>query len=118
MVLPKYNLIEDFIHHILSGCDVHYCLCCHDELFEQVLMFFRAVAHWETNLNGIELVPSLDLRRGQHHRCTVMNAVEGNLLNMSWDVLEASVDEGTPSIDGICGRISRQLEGLQPYYQG
>jgi len=41
------------------------------------------------------------------------NAVEGDLLNMGWDVLEASIDEGTPSIDGIHGHIRRQMERLQ-----
>ena len=33
------------------------------------------------------------------------NAVEGNLLNMGQDVLEMSVNEGTPSIDGVYSRI-------------
>jgi len=42
----------------------------------------------------------------------MMNAMEGNLLNMSRYVLEASVDEGTPSIDGIRGRVHRHLETL------
>ena len=46
------------------------------------------------------------------------NAVEGDLLNVGRDVLEASVDEGTPSIDGVRGRVRRQLERLQLYRQG
>ena len=61
---PKYNLVEDFIHHILSGCDVHYGLRCHDEFLEQVLMFLRAVTHREASLHGVEVIPGLDLRRG------------------------------------------------------
>ena len=46
------------------------------------------------------------------------NVVEGNLLNVGQDVLETSVDEGTPSIDGVRGHIRRQLEGLQLHHQG
>ena len=109
---PKYKLIKDLVHHILSGCDVYYGLRCHDEFFEQVLMLLKAVAHWETSLHGVELIPSLDLCRGQRHRRTMMNAVEGDLPNADRDILETSIDRGTPRIDGICGRIRCQLERL------
>ena len=46
------------------------------------------------------------------------NAMEGDLLNVSQDVLEMSVDEGTPSIDGVRGHVRRQLERLQLHRQG
>ena len=64
---PKYNLVEDFVHHILSGCDVHDGLRCIDELRDQVPMLLRAIAHRGAGLHGVELVPGLDLRRGQRH---------------------------------------------------
>ena len=70
-------------------------------------MFLRAIAHWEANLHGIELVPSLDLRHGQRHRRTMMNAVKGDLLNTSQNIMEASVNEGTLSIYGVHGRVRR-----------
>ena len=66
----------------------------------------------------MELVPSLDLHRGQRHRCTMTNVVEGDLLNTGQNVVEASVDEGTMSIDGVHGCIRCQLEGLQLHRQG
>ena len=81
-------------------------------------MFLKAIAHWEASLHGMELVPSLDLRRGQRHHCTMTNAMKGDLLNADQNVMEASVNEGTPSIDGICGRVCRQLERLQLHCQG
>ena len=56
---PKYKLIKDLVHYILSGCVVHYGLRCHDKLFQQVLMFFRAITRGETNLYSVEFVPSL-----------------------------------------------------------
>ena len=46
------------------------------------------------------------------------NAVEGDLPNMGWDILEMSINEGTPSIDGICGHVSRQLEKFRLHRQG
>jgi hypothetical protein len=64
---PKYKLIKHLVHHILSGCDVHYGLRCHGELFKQVLMLLRAIAYWETGLHGIELMPYLNLHRSQRH---------------------------------------------------
>ena len=59
---PKYNLIEDFVHHILSGCDVHDGLCHCGEIFYQIFMSLRAIANREANLHGVEIMPSLDLR--------------------------------------------------------
>jgi len=41
-----------------------------------------------------------------------MNVMEGNLLNIGGDVLETSGDGGTPSIEGVCGYVRRQLERL------
>jgi len=32
--------------------------------------------------------------------------------------LETSVDEGTPTIDGVCGHVHRQLERFQLHRQG
>ena len=59
---PKYNLVEDFVHHILSRCDVHDGLRRYSEFFYQVLMSLRAIANQEANLHGMEVMPGLDLR--------------------------------------------------------
>ena len=115
---PKYKLIKDLVHQILSGCDVYYGLRCHGEFFKQVLMLLRAIAHWETSLHGMEFVPSLDLHHGQRHRRTMTNAMEGDLLNADRDILEMSIDRGTPGIDDVHGRVRRQLERLQLRCQG
>ena len=42
----------------------------------------------------MELVPSLDLCCGQHHRCTTTDAIKGDLLDMGQDIVEAGIDEG------------------------
>ena len=118
MIYLKYKLIEDLVHHILSRCDVYCGLRYHGEFFKQVLMLLKAVAHWETCFHGVKLVPSLNLCHGPRHRRTMMNAMEGDLLNMGRDVLETSVDGGTPSIDGVHGCVHRQLERLQLHHQG
>ena len=60
---PKYNLVEDFVHHILSGCDVHDGLRHRGEIFYQIFMSLRAIANREANLHGVEVIPGLDLRR-------------------------------------------------------
>ena len=63
-------------------------------------------------------MPGLDLRRGKRHQRAMTNAMKGDLLDMGRNVVEAGVDEGTPSVDDIYGRIRRQLEGLQLNHQG
>ena len=60
---PKYNLVEDFVHHILSGCDVHDGLRRYGEIFYQIFMSLRTIANREANLHGVEIMPDLDLRR-------------------------------------------------------
>ena len=44
--------------------------------------------------------------------------MEGDLLDVSQDVLEMIIEKGTSSIDGIYGRVRRQLERLQLHRQG
>ena len=48
----------------------------------------------------------------------MMDAMEGDLLDMGQTIVEVGVDEGASSIDGICGRVRCQLEGLQLHHQG
>ena len=81
-------------------------------------MTLRAIVSWEANLHGMEIMPGLDLRRSQRHRRAVMNAVKGNLLDTDWDVLETSVNEGTPGIDSVRGHVRCQVKRLQLHYLG
>ena len=113
MVPPKYNLVEGFVHHILSRCDVHDGLHRYGEFFNQIFMSLRAIANREANLHGVEVMPGLDLCRSLRHRCVVTNTMKSNLLDAGRDVLEMSVNEGTPRIDGVHGRVCCQLERFQ-----
>ena len=61
---PKYNLVEDFVHHILSECDVHDGLRRYGEFFYQIFMSLGAIANQEANLHGVEVMPGPDLRHG------------------------------------------------------
>ena len=70
-------------------------------------MILGAVTHREASLHGVELMPGLDLRRGQRHRCAMKDAMEGDLLDADWNVMEVSSDEGALSIDSIHGRVCR-----------
>ena len=49
----------------------------------------------------MKLVPSLNLRHGQRHRCTATDAMEGDLLDRGLDVMEAGVDEGPRALTVI-----------------
>ena len=70
-------------------------------------MLLGDVAHQETNLHGMEIVPDLDLCHGQRHRCATMDAMEGDLLETGWDVMEVSINEGALSIDEYHSCIHR-----------
>ena len=107
MIYPKYKLIKDLVNHILSGCDVHNGLRRYDEFFHKIFILLGAIAHREASLHGVELILGLDLRRDQRHRRAMTNTMEGDFLNVGRNVLEASVDEGSSSIDGARGRICR-----------
>ena len=60
---PKYNLVKDFVHHILSEYDVHDGLRRYGEIFYQIFMSLKAIANQEANLHGTKIMPDLDLRR-------------------------------------------------------
>ena len=70
-------------------------------------MLLGAIAHQEASIHSMELVTSLDLCRGQRHRHAMTNAMEGDLPNVDWDVLEMNIDGGTPGIDNIYGHVRR-----------
>ena len=107
MVCPKYKLIKDIVYHILSGCDVHNGLHCINEFLDQLLVLLEAVAHREIGLHGMELVPGLDQRRGQHHRCAMMKAMKGDLLDVGQNIMKAGIDEGALGVDGLHSHIRR-----------
>ena len=54
----------------------------------------------------------------QIRRRAMTNALEGDLPSMVRDILETSVNEGTLSIDGVCGRARCQLERFQLHRLG
>ena len=56
---------------------------------------------------------SLDLCRSQGHRLTVVNAMEGNLLDARLDVMQAVDEQKTPGIDGRCSLVRCQLKIFQ-----
>ena len=97
----------------MSGCDVHNGLRCVDKL----LVLPGAISHREAGLHGVELIPGLDLRHGQRHRRAMMDTMKGDLLDVGWDVMEASIDEGALGVDDHHSHVRRQLNGLQLHRQ-
>ena len=81
-------------------------------------MLLGAIAHREASLHGVELIPGLDLRCGQRHRCAMTDAMKGDLLDTGRNIMEAGIDEGAPGIDGRRSHVRHQLEGLQLHRQG
>ena len=104
-VYPRYKLIEDLVHYILSGCNVHNGLHGDDELFDQILMLLEAITHQEAGLHGVEFVAGLDLSYGQRHRRAMMDAMKGDLLDAGQNIKEVGIDEGALGIDRHRGRI-------------
>ena len=105
LVCPKYKLIKDIVYHILSGCDVHDGLRYIDKVFYQLLVLLGDVAHQETNLHGMEIVPDLDLCHGQRHRCATTDAMKGDLLDVDRNIMEEGADEGALGVDGHFGHV-------------
>ena len=60
--------------------DVHDGRSCIVEVLDQLLVHVEVVGHPKAQLHGVELVPGLDLHRGQGHHCTMADAVESDLL--------------------------------------
>ena len=81
-------------------------------------MHVRVIGHREARLHGAEIMPGLDLCRAQSHRHAAVNAVEGDLLDVHRDVMQAVIEKRAPTIDGHHSRVCHQLEVLQLHHQG
>ena len=66
----------------------------------------------------MELVHGLNLHHSQRHRCAMTDAMEGDLLDMHRDIMQAVVEERASGVDGRRSHIHRQLEVLQLHHQG
>ena len=81
-------------------------------------MHVKIIGHQEAWLHGAEVMPGLDLHRGQSHRRATVNAMEGDLLDAHRDVMQAVIEKRAPTIDGHHSRVCHQLEVLQLHHQG
>ena len=54
---------------------------------------------WKTVGKKPKLVAGTGLRSSQHHGSTMTNAVQSNLPDTFWDVVQANHQYGAPSID-------------------
>ena len=71
----------------MGGCNAHDGSSCIVEVFDQVFMHVRVIDHQEAWLHGAELMPGLDLCRGQGHCYTMADAMEGDLLDVRRGVM-------------------------------
>ena len=77
---------------MLGGCNVHDGRSHIIEVLDQLLMHVGVIGHREARFHGVEIMSGLDLRCGQGHCCATADAVEGDLLGVRRDVVQA-VDE-------------------------
>ena len=63
-------------------------------------------------------MPGLDLHRYRSHCRATVNAMEGDLLDARWDVMQAIVEERALGVDNRYSHVCCQLEALQLDHQG
>ena len=81
-------------------------------------MHVGIIGHREARLHGAKVMPSLDLRHGQGHRCAAVNAMEGDFLDARLNFVHAVVEERSRGVDGHHSRICCQLGVIQLHRQG
>ena len=55
----------------------------------------------------------MDLRRSQRHGSTMANAMQSDLLDTVWDVVQANHQDGASGIDESCRVLRSDSEALQ-----
>ena len=84
-----------------------------EEILNQVLMIPRVRHGWKTVGKKSKFVAETGLRSSQCHGGTMMNAMQGDLPNMVWDVVQANYQDDAFGIDESCHVLRSQSEAFQ-----
>ena len=103
----KLRAGKHFAYYIISLGIESYRVGSAREIFNQALMILRVRHAWKTMRKKTKIVARAGLCNRQRCGSTMMNAMESNLPDTVWNVMQADYQNGAPGIDKshrmICG---------------
>ena len=82
------------------------------EILNQAFIIPRVRRDWETMGKEPKFVARMGLRRSQRHGGTMANAMQSDLPNMVWDVVQENHWDGAFGVDESCRMLRSQSEAL------
>ena len=104
---------KHFGYYIISLENKGYGVGGAEEILNQVLMIPRVRHGWKTVGKKSKFVAETGLRSSQCHGGTMMNAMQGDLPNMVWDVVQTNHRDGTSGVDESRRVIRSPSEAFQ-----
>ena len=108
----KLQARKHFGYYIIGLGDKGYRVSSTEEVLNQAIIIPR-VRRWGAVGKESKLVARMDLRRSQCHSSTMANAMQSDLSDTVWDVVQANHWDDTSSIDKSRHVLRSQLEALQ-----
>ena len=109
----KLRARKHFGYYIIGLGDKGYGVSSTEEILNQAFIIPRVRRGWKTMGKEPKLVARMDLRRSQRHGGTMANAMQSDLPNTIWDVMQANHRDGASSIDESRRVLHGQSEALQ-----
>ena len=95
----KLQARKHFVYHIIGLGSKGYRVGGVEEILDQVLMIPRVCHGWKTVGKKPKLMAETGLRSSQHHGSTMIDAMQSNLPNTVWDVVQANHWNDASGID-------------------
>ena len=95
----KLKAREHFVHYVIGLGSKGYRVGGVEEILDQVLMSLKVFSGWKTMGKKLKLMARAGLRNSQHHGSTMMNAMQSNLHNTVWDVIQTDHWDSASAID-------------------
>ena len=96
---------ENLAYYVISQGIKSYRIGGTHEILNHALLLPRVCCVWKTMGKKLEILARTDLGGSQRHGSAMMNAMEGNLPDMIWEVMQTNHQNGAPSIDKSCRMI-------------
>ena len=104
---------KHFGYYIIGLRDKGYGVSSTEEILNQAFIIPRVRRGWKTMGKQPKLVARMDLRRSQRHGSTMENAMQSDLPNTVWDVVQVNHWDGASSVDESHHMLRSQSEALQ-----
>ena len=109
----KLRARKHFGYYIIGLGDKGYRVSSTEEILNQAFMISRVRRRWKTMGGKPKFMARMSLHESQSHGGTMANAMQSDLPNTIWDIVQANQWDGASSVDESCHMLRGRLKALQ-----